>query len=434
MTLPTPRFRTRDRQRCSSVSLDEQLPPDHLAPLVWDFVTALDLADFTAPIKSVEGGPGAPACRSDVLISLWLLATLEGISSARELARRCHRDLPYQWLGGAEAINYHTLADFYSAHGDELHGQFVAHIAALREQGLVTLQRVTLDGRKIPAAVDKGSSHRPPPLEKHLQEAEAHLQDLAQQRQEEAGRTAQQRAARQRAARERVERLQAAVTRVKERQQQRAQAKRSDSKPEEARASATDPDVAKMKMPAGGYRLAYNVQTLTDEGTGLITTVQVTNQGSDNGLLGPMVTQLQQEQGCQPEAILVDPGYADAEDVERLEKPGVMVYMPPRDEAKDREAGRDPYAPKRRDTPEVARWRQRMGTAAVQAVYRRRAAVAEWVHAQQSNHGWKRLRLRGLAKVLVEALWQALAHNLRRLLALGVRGTGRVRAAAVPTS
>jgi transposase len=424
-----PRFRTLDRQRCSSVCLDEQLPEDHLARLVWEVVSAMDLADFRGPIQSVEGGPGAPACRCDVLISLWLLATLEGIASARSLARRCERDLPYQWLCGGEAISYHTLADFYSAHGGRLHRLFVEHIAALRQQGLVTLQRCTLDGRKIPGNADKGSAHRQPTLEQHLQEAEAHWQYLGRQRERPAGVTARQQAARRRAARERAQRLREAIAQVRQRQQQRAQSHRSDSKPQEARASETDPDVAKMKVPDGGYRLAYNVQTLTDEGTGLIVAVEVTNQGSDNGLLGPMVTQLHEEQGCRPGAVLVDPGYADARDVEQLEKQGVTVYMPPRDERKDREAGRDPYAPKRRDTPEVAAWRGRMGTAEAKALYRRRAAVAEWVHAQQSNHGWKRLRLRGLAKGLVEALWQALAHNLRCLLALG---KGRARAQAVP--
>jgi transposase len=430
MTTPTPapRFRVLDRQRCSTASLDQQLPADHVARIVWDFVTALDLRALTAPIKAVEGRPGAPACRPEVLVALWLLATLEGIASARDLAERCQRDLPYQWLCGDRAINYHTLADFYSGHGDELHRQFVEHIAALRVQGLVTLQRCTLDGRKIPAAADKASAHRQPTLEKHLQEAEAHLQHLAAQRDQAATRSARQPAARQRAARERVQRLQAAVAQVKERQQQRQRAKRSDVQPEEARASESDPEAAKMKLNHGGFRLAYNVQTLTDEGSSLITSVRVTNQGSDNGLLGPAVRQLQQEQGRPPGAVLLDPGYTDAEDVAELEQAGVVVYMPPRDAAKDQRAGRDPYAPKRRDTPAVATWRQRMGTAAAQEIYRRRAAVAEWVHAQQSNHGWKQFRLRGLAKALVEALWQALAHNLRRLLALGVWGTATVRA------
>jgi len=70
-----------------------------------------------------------------------------------------------------------------------------------------------------------------------------------------------------------------------------------------------------------------------------------------------------------------------------------------------------------------------MGTAAAQRQYRRRAPVAEGVHAQQANRGWQRFRLRGLAKVRTEAFWQALAHNVARLLAWGAPLAGRVRAA-----
>jgi len=72
-----------------------------------------------------------------------------------------------------------------------------------------------------------------------------------------------------------------------------------------------------------------------------------------------------------------------------LEEQGVMVLMPPRNEEADRQAGRDPYARKRRDNDAVAGWRARMGTPAAQQQYRRRAPVAEGVHAQQANRGWR---------------------------------------------
>jgi Transposase DDE domain len=106
----------------------------------------------------------------------------------------------------------------------------------------------------------------------------------------------------------------------------------------------------------------------------------------------------------------------DLDDVASLEKSGTAVYMPPKNAAKEKAAGKDPYAPKRRDSVAVAGWRQRMGTALAQALYRRRAPVAEGVHAQQSNRGFQRFRLRGLVKALCEVKWQALAHNLCVLL------------------
>ena len=85
----------------------------------------------------------------------------------------------------------------------------------------------------------------------------------------------------------------------------------------------------------------------------------------------------------------------------------------------DRAAGRDPYAAKRRDTAAVRRWRERMGTAEAQTLYRQRCGLAEVIHARMEQRRWRRFRLRGLRKVNTEGVWQALVHNVGRLLSLG---------------
>jgi transposase len=421
------RYRRIDRHRRSEVSLDEQLPSDHPVRLLWDFVARLDLGDFLRPCKAVQGHPGAPVIPPPLLFALWLFAFIDGTLSARRLAKLCRRDLPFQWLCGGQPVNYHTLADFYSDNETALRRLFVEHVAALRQQELIALQTVTLDGRKIPACASKDHFHRQPTLEAHLQEAQAHLQQLEQTQAQELRLGPARAAARRRGGRERVARLEQALAVVQQRQQQRQQRGRQATPPEEARACETDPDCAKMKFADGGYRLGYNVETLTDAPTGLIVTVAVTNQGSDNGQLGVLMTQLEQEQQQLPQQVLLDSGFANADDVARLERQGVQVLMPPKYERQEQAAGTDPYARKRGDNDAVAGWRLRMGTAEAQQQYRRRAPVAEGVHAQQSNRGWRRFRLRGLRKVGVEACWQALAHNVATLLSRGSLG-GTVRA------
>jgi hypothetical protein len=196
-------------------------------------------------------------------------------------------------------------------------------------------------------------------------------------------------------------------------QQQRAASYRKDPPPEEARASETDPDVRRMKFPHGGFELAYNVQTVLDLPNELIVTREVTNQQSDNGLLRPLLRRVQDEQGGQPEEVLADSGFVDAEDIDHLEEAGVRVVMPPKDEKKELQAGKDPYAKKRRDKPRVAAWRARMGTAVAREVYRQRCGPAERVHARMEQRQWRRFRLRGLVKACVEGLWQALATTWR---------------------
>ena len=417
MPAPRPRYRRIDRDICSAVSVDQQLPLEHPARAIWAFTSGLDLSPFDADVKAVEGRAGRPANDPRVLFALWLFALTDGVCLARELARRCHRDLPYQWLCGGAAPDYHTLSDFHARHPDRLRALFVAHVAALRSEGLISLTRVAIDGTKRPGAAGNATYRREPTLVRHLAEAEEHVRAWDRARASEPGLTARTRSARTRAARDRADRVRRALDKVRQVRDARASSKRPDARPEHARASAADPDAVRMKQGDGGFRIGYNVQTVTDAAHGLVVTTAVVNQGNDAGQLGAMLRQVADEQGVRPAEALVDAGYATAEDVDRAEQSGVQVLMPPRDADRDRAAGRDPYAAKRRDTPGVARWRARMGTDEARQRYRDRASLAEIIHARMVNRGWRRFRLRGLVRVGGEALWQALAHNVGRLLA-----------------
>ena len=59
-----------------------------------------------------ERTPIAP----EILIALWLYATLEGVGSARAVARLTWEHDAYRWICGGVQVNYHTLADFRTAH------------------------------------------------------------------------------------------------------------------------------------------------------------------------------------------------------------------------------------------------------------------------------------------------------------------------------
>jgi transposase len=409
------RFRPIDRTQAVAAPLDKLLPPDHPARLIVAFVEGLDFTPLYQAIKAREGQPGAPVFDPRLLFSLWLFATVEGVASARRLERLCQRDLAFRWICGGLAPNYHTLSTFYAEQGDFLDATFIDILAALTERGLLTPKTITLDGRKVTANASKESFHREPTLQRHRQEAEQRVATLRQWREKGGAAANQQMAAQKRAAEQRQQRLDEALTSVRQRQEQRRQSGRS--KPQEARASSTDAEARTMKRSHGGFQPSFNVQTATDVCSGLIVAVVVTEQACDNGLLQPMVERAEANTRTPVEKALVDAGYSDAKDVEDLEKKGTAVYMPPKNEKKERQQSKDPYKPKRRDSKELGQWRQRMGTAAAQTLYRLRAPVAEGVHARQSNRGWKRFRLRGLLKAGMEALWQAIGHNVCVLIA-----------------
>ena len=58
-------------------------------------VARLDLGRWLANIKAVEGNVERNATDPRLLVALWVYATLDGIGSARELARLCTKHLAY---------------------------------------------------------------------------------------------------------------------------------------------------------------------------------------------------------------------------------------------------------------------------------------------------------------------------------------------------
>ena len=106
---------------------------------------------YHAQIAAVEGHAGREHTDPQLLISLWLYAYSRGISSAREVARQCEFEPGFQWLCGMEAISHRTLSGFRSENKAALDDLLLQVLGMLSAEGLITLERVTLDGTKIKA-------------------------------------------------------------------------------------------------------------------------------------------------------------------------------------------------------------------------------------------------------------------------------------------
>jgi transposase len=417
-----PRLRTAERQQVvmRMLALDQMLPLDDDARVVWAFVEQCDLSALYAGIRAVEGVAGRDTADPKILLALWLFATLKGVGSARELDRLCERHLSYQWLCGDVSLNYHTLADFRVEHAAVLDRLLTEQVAALMHTGAVTLQRVAQDGVRVRASAGKASFRRRETLEQCLAEAEAQVQRLkAEVQLDPAAASRREKTAKQQAADDRVTKVQAALTACAEVQAQKEKRGR-DSLKQPARASTTDPEARNMKMADGGFRPAYNVQFATDTASQVIVGVDVVNQGTDAGQLAPLVAQIAERTGVHPAEVLADGGYSTKDDLQALNQPeqGRKVYAPVKEEEKQLAKGQDPFAPRSDESPELTEWRTRMGTAAAKTIYKERASTAECVNALARQRGLTQFRVRGLAKVRTIAVWFALAHNLRRWAAL----------------
>lgn len=406
-----PRYETPNRTQVELYpsDLEALLPPGHAARLVWRFVDGLRLDAFYAAIRAREGGPGRPAIDPKVLIALWLYATIDGVGSARELDRLCQHHDAYRWIRGGISVNYHTLSDFRVQHHAALDDLLTQSIAALLKRNVITLARVAQDGTRVRASAGLRSFRRRPTLEEALRVARQQVERTA--RQEDGAALSRQAAAQARAAAEQLARVEDALAEMPAVEAAKARNK-STATP---RVSTTDPEARKMKMTDGGYRPAYNVQFATDVEGRAIVGVAVTNVGSDQTELAPMLDQIIERTGRAPTEELVDGGYVSLEAITDAAAQGVTIYAPVPKPRGDR----DPAAPCPRDSPAVVAWRARMATDEAKAVYKARAATAEWINADARTHRTLGpLLVRGVTKVHTWVLWIAVAHNMMRTMGI----------------
>src|SRR5437867_11449419 len=219
-----PRMRepVRDQIELRAADLDSLIGQDDPARLVWAYVEPLDLSELEDRIKAREHTPGHPPASPRLMLALWLYATSQGVGSARALARLCESHDAYRWLCGGVSVNHHQLSDFRVGCTDLLDRLLAEHVAALAKTGLINLDTLAQDGVRIRASAGAASFRREQTLDQHLERAQALVDELKREVDQQPDASNQRiKAARERAARERSERIEAAQKALEEIKAQR---------------------------------------------------------------------------------------------------------------------------------------------------------------------------------------------------------------------
>jgi transposase len=317
-----PRYLRIDRKQffLEPLDVDRLIDDDHRARKIWRVVEQLDLSHFASEVRAVEGVAGRPSHSPQVLVAVWIYAFSKGLHSAREIARQMRHEPGLRWLTGLNVINHHTLSDFRVAQGEALRELFEQVLAMLTMKGLLTLERVAVDGTKIRADTGKKSFTKRDKIADHLQLAREHLDELERQENDEHA-TQRQKAARRRAAREREQRLKEALAEI-----ERLRAAKKDNKDKEPQASTSDPEAAFMRLHDGGLAPAYNVQVTADGAHGLIADIEVVNDPQDGQQIVPAMERLKQRWGNYPPQALADGAYTNLESVMDMHERGIDYY------------------------------------------------------------------------------------------------------------
>jgi transposase len=420
-------------------SLREWLDDDHLAWLVLDVISELDLSEFFAAYR--VDGHGRAAHDPAMMVALLLYSYAVGQRSSRAIERRCHEDVPTRVICANQAPDHATIARFRVRHQDALARTFTQVLALCARAGLVPVGVVAIDGTAMAANASREATRSYPAIREEVDRmlAEADRIDRDEDVEHGAARgdelppalaDRRSRLARLRRCREELEAEQAQVQAAfEENLSWRAQWEAEHGRRLGGRKplppdpgglgkrsiNITDPDSRKLIRTGKTAIQGYNAQAVATAGQ-IILAADISQQANDSGQLEPMINATLaelQRAGIQrrPETVLADGGYWNTAQITALGHRGLQVIVPTKSATRTKTRTLAP-----RQGPEAKRIDAVLATSEGAALYRQRQHIIETVFARTKFlRGITRFQRRGLAACRAE--WQLIAtgHNLLKL-------------------
>lgn len=446
------RFRSYDQGQAFLLppSLDDWLAEDHTARFVSEVVE--ELLDLSVIYASYEEAAGAPPWDPRMMLKLLIYGYSVGVTSSREIERRCETDVAFRWLSANTAPDYRSVARFRRRHLGALGSLFVQVLALCAEAGLVKLGRVALDGTKLRASASRRKAMSYDRLGPRIAEIEAQVAELlAEAEATDAGEDEahgadrrgdelpaelarrESRLAKMRAAKDAIEAdakakaAQAAATKARAKGgddteiEAAADAAAAKAKPDKkAQRSFTDPE-ARMMKTTDGFHYAYNAQAVVDEESQVVLAGGVTQSASDVDQLFGMVEATEENLAAvgiddRPGVVLADAGYCSEDNLTRAAAGDTDMLVATGRLRHNERVPDAPRGPIPKDATARERMARRLRTKKARADYARRKAIVEPAFGQMKvkQHAGH-LRLRGLEGAQGEWVLHTICHNLRKL-------------------
>jgi hypothetical protein len=186
--------------------------------------------------------------------------------------------------------------------------------------------------------------------------------------------------------------------------------------------SPTDPEARFMK-DRGKFVLGYTATAAVSENH-VIVGIQVTQAPNDNGLLVPMVQEVERQTGQRPDKVSADAGFFSLGNLEEMERRGIDAYVPDSNLARELNRGQLCGQESQSSQARHGHMRQKLRSPAGRAVYGKRKGMIEPVFGVlKEQRGMRRLRRRGHTAAVTEFTLAAIAYNLTRMHVWRLAGT-----------
>lgn len=235
--------------------------------------------------------PGEFAYPRELLLRLILMSVFDGGLSSREIERKTRTDIAYMYLAGMQHPSYRTIARFKVDYPDLIDESFKTTIKIAKEEDLVKIHHVSLDGTKIKAKTSMNKLTNEQQLKimkQHLKESIELDEEEDMELGEESGKDV---------------------------------------------ISINDSDACFMKNKKGKWEFDYNGQIAVDDYKGIILASYITNNPTDYYELIPLMEQVQSnlseiyDETPVNYQVSADNGYSTDMNTEYLEQNGFDGYI-----------------------------------------------------------------------------------------------------------
>jgi transposase len=137
-----------------TVSIEDCIPPTHLARFIVSMISELDLS----AIYAAYGAKGGIAIAPEILLGLLFYGYATGVFSSREIERATHESIAFRFIAGNHHPDHDTIAAFRRRFLVEIQALFVQVLERALTAKILVIEDISLDGTKIHADASKSQA------------------------------------------------------------------------------------------------------------------------------------------------------------------------------------------------------------------------------------------------------------------------------------
>ncbi len=280
------------------------------------FVEALNFPDLKISINPHK--VGNTQYDPKAMLKLLVYSYSYGVKSSRKIEREVHNNLTFIWLMGGLKPDHKTIAEFRRKNKKALTKVLKQCARMCLKLDLIAGNVLFVDGTKIRANAARSKTHEKAYYEQELTEIDKRIEKLLEEcetidhEEQHFGSFVTINAELTKA-----ENLRSTIQGVLE----------EFKETERKQINQTDPDCAVMHSVHGAHA-SYNVQNVIDDKNGLIVHTEAVSDTSDYNQFSRQIGQAQKVLEMRCDVACGDAGYADTEDLEKVDSQGIRVIVP----------------------------------------------------------------------------------------------------------